>query len=268
MVSKRTHLDPVDLVQIGSKENTKKQKKSTTEAPPSGHRCLLHPLPPNEEKQVHSKNLSLWNTFGTTSLILLARASPLSLFLFSFPSPLPLGLFSFSFLPFSSPLAFFLSTSFSSSFSSFAPHHSLFLPSFLLPLASLRHSSLLPFLPLPLIPLFVALLLFLLPPPSSFNIFLHLFRTLVFRTLLCFRTFAPAFVILWPLCDLEPFTNLIAKRKEKKEKRKEKEKKRKEKKRREKKEKPIGTRYHLCRFQFVRSLLFFVISYPRYSLVT
>lgn len=141
MVSKRTHLDPVDLVQIGSKENTKKQKKSTTEAPPSGHRCLLHPLPPNEEKQVHSKNLSLWNTFGTTSLILLARASPLSLFLFSFPFPLPLGgLFSFSFLPFSSPPAFFLGTSFSSSFSSFAPRHSLFLPSFLLPLA-------LPFLP-------------------------------------------------------------------------------------------------------------------------
>lgn len=184
MVSKRTHLDPVDLVQIGSKENTKKQKKSTTEAPPSGHRCLLHPLPPNEEKQVHSKNLSLWNTFGTTSLILLAHASPLSLFLFSFPSPLPLGLFSFSFLPFSSPLAFFLSTSFSSSFSSFAPHHSLFLPSFLLPLA-------LPFLPSSFSssstnPALRRVALIFAPPPS-FNIFLHLFRTLVFRTLLCFE---------------------------------------------------------------------------------
>ena len=81
MVSKKTHLDPVDLVQIGNKKNTKKQKKSTTEAPPSGHRCLLHPLPPNEEKQVHSKNLSLWNTFGTTSLILLVLTPLLSLFI-------------------------------------------------------------------------------------------------------------------------------------------------------------------------------------------
>lgn len=121
MVSKKTHLDPVDLVQIGNKKNTKKQKKSTTEAPPSGHRCLLHPLPPNEEKQVHSKNLSLWNTFGTTSLILLVLTPLLSLFIFSFPFPssrsflfflpsflLSLLLLSFSLFPFSFPSFFLL----------------------------------------------------------------------------------------------------------------------------------------------------------------
>lgn len=186
MVSKKTHLDPVDLVQIGSKENTKKQKKSTTEAPPSGHRCLLHPLPPNEEKQVHSKNLSLRNTFGTTSLILLALTPPLSLFLFSFPFPstrlllffLPSFFFFFScplshlyfslFLSFSLPSFFYhspftyllrslLSTScsiFSSFFLFFPFHYSR---------SSSRCSCL----------------------PPSFNIFLHLFHTLVFQTLLC-----------------------------------------------------------------------------------
>lgn len=141
IVSKKTHLDPVDLVQIGNKKNTKKQKKSTTEAPPSGHRCLLHPLPPNEEKQVHSKNLSLWNTFGTTSLILLALTPPLSLFIFFFPSPssrsflffLSSFLLSLLLLSFSPSFFFFFSFFLSSPLSSFFYHSSVIslLPFFL-----------------------------------------------------------------------------------------------------------------------------------------
>lgn len=137
MVSKKTHLNPVDLVQIGNKENTKKQKKSTTKAPPSGHRCLLHPLPPNEEKQVHSKNLSLWNTFGTTSLILLVLTPPLSLF--SSFLLLSIDLFCFFFLP-----SFFLSSCSLSHFL-FSFFFSFFLSS---PLSSFfYHSPVISFLP-------------------------------------------------------------------------------------------------------------------------
>ena len=133
MVSKKTHLDPVDLVQIGNKD-TKKQKKSTTDAPPSGHRCLLHPLPPNEEKQVHSKNLSLWNTFEPPLLF-----SLVSLFLFlSIFSPFLFRSLSTSslFPSFLLPLLSFLS--FLTTLSSFF-YHSPFiflLPSFLSPSCS------------------------------------------------------------------------------------------------------------------------------------
>lgn len=83
---RRTHLDQVHLVQIGSEEYTNKQEKSAGKAPPSGHRCLLHPLPPNEEElQVHSKNLSLRNTFG--SHLSYSPRSP------SFSPPFPLSFF-------------------------------------------------------------------------------------------------------------------------------------------------------------------------------
>lgn len=166
MVPKKTHLDPVDLVQISSKENTKKQKKSTTEAPPSGHRYLLHPLPPNEEKQVHSKNLSLRNTFGTTSLILLALTLPLSLHLSFSPRSV------YSLFP-SFPLPLIFPSILASSFPSSFPLHSvssftissLYLSSSFLPSSFLLFLfSLLSFLSLPLFQLFLHVAPVFFPP--------------------------------------------------------------------------------------------------------